>query len=266
MSRRGIQWAGFAIMTVTNQRVGGASDRPILAWVLSGLVVLACWGYLFAGAGTGMSTLMTTTPLFPPSLEVVPVMGPWSGGYAVIMVGMWWSMMIAMMAPGFIVATRNDSALRGTGTAGVLRFNIGYALVWLLFSVAATVLQYTLEAQAVVHGLRMWSIDKGLSIGLLIFAGLYQFSNVKRRGMRACEAILSREAEFRAGVRYGANCVLSTFALMLLLFVGGVMNLYWIVLLTAVVTAEKMLKRCKQPIGAGISIACFLAAALILGF
>jgi predicted metal-binding membrane protein len=54
------------------------------------------------------------------------------------------------------------------------------------------------------------------------------------------------------GLTHGAYCVGCCLALMLLLFVGGVMNLIWIAGLTLVVLAEKFLPqgpRLRVPIG-----------------
>jgi predicted metal-binding membrane protein len=67
------------------------------------------------------------------------------------------------------------------------------------------------------------------------------------------------------GVAHGAYCVGCCLALMLLLFVGGVMNLIWIAGLTLFVLAEKFLpqgRRLSVPIGvllivAGAALAAF---------
>ena len=55
------------------------------------------------------------------------------------------------------------------------------------------------------------------------------------------------------GARHGAFCVGCCWLLMALLFVGGVMNLAWIALLTLLVAAEKLL-----PAGRGVAIAAGL--------
>jgi predicted metal-binding membrane protein len=46
---------------------------------------------------------------------------------------------------------------------------------------------------------------------------------------------------FMLGVRHGAYCVGCCWLLMALLFVGGVMNLVWIAVLTLIVLVEKLL-------------------------
>ena len=59
------------------------------------------------------------------------------------------------------------------------------------------------------------------------------------------------------GFRHGWYCLGCCYALMLLLFVGGVMNLAWVAALTLAVAIEKMLPR-------GELIAKVLGAGLIL--
>ena len=59
------------------------------------------------------------------------------------------------------------------------------------------------------------------------------------------------------GFRHGWYCLGCCYALMILLFVGGIMNLAWVAALTLAVAIEKMLPR-------GERIAQFLGAGLIL--
>ena len=89
-----------------------------------------------------------------------------------------------------------------------------------------------------------------LAAALLIAAGLYQLSPLKEACLRHCRnpaQFLSRHyrpgptGAFRLGVYHGAYCVGCCWLLMALLFVGGVMNLAWIALLTLLVAAEKLL-------------------------
>ena len=56
------------------------------------------------------------------------------------------------------------------------------------------------------------------------------------------------------GLLHGTFCIGCCWLLMALLFVGGVMNLAWIALLTLMVAAEKLL-----PFGRYVSIAASLA-------
>ena len=85
---------------------------------------------------------------------------------------------------------------------------------------------------------------------LLLIAGVYQFSGLKRICLSRCRtpfAFLLGEwrdgvaGAFRMGIRHGLFCLGCCWALMALLFVGGVMNLAWIAALSLVVATEKML-------------------------
>lgn len=126
----------------------------------------------------------------------------------------------------------------------------GYLLAWTAFSLAATLGQWGLE-----RGLAMTSMSpgiRGLFGGLvLIAAGVYQWTPLKRACLRQCRAPLAfiqRHGGFRRsplgslriGCRHGLYCVGCCWALMALLFVGGVMNILWIAVISAFVLAEKV--------------------------
>jgi predicted metal-binding membrane protein len=85
---------------------------------------------------------------------------------------------------------------------------------------------------------------------VLVAVGLYQLSPLKSACVSQCRSpgqFISRhwrpgwEGAFRLGVIHGAYCVGCCWMLMGLLFVGGVMNLLWVVGLTILVAAEKLL-------------------------
>lgn len=172
---------------------------------------------------------------FPPPMDLAVMAQNWSAYYALVMVGMWWSMMMAMMLPGTILQSHSQWSFTGQSVG----FFVQYALVWLAFSVTATALQYCLERLDLLHGMRMWSIDETLSIALLLVAGTYQFLPMKRAAIRHCNATVNLAATPMSGLRYGGHCLIATTPLMLLLYVGGAMNLYWIIGLSGVVTIEK---------------------------
>jgi len=84
---------------------------------------------------------------------------------------------------------------------------------------------------------------------LLAIAGVYQWSPIKRVCLATCQspmAFLTRRwrsgslGAFRMGAEHGVHCVGCCWALMLLLFAGGVMNLTVIAALTALVAFEKL--------------------------
>jgi len=236
-------------------------DRWIVGFGLIVLFLLA-WAYLLGGAGTGMSLAqMTSASLFPHSDRIgsAVALERWGVAYAAGMVGMWWVMMVAMMTPSVAPiillqaqaarhaeakGAENAPALRQTGT-----FAAGYLLIWLVFSGAATFLQWALEAGGLLSTMAMGSQSVWLSASLLFAAGVYQFSPIKNFCLRHCQApaaFLSRHwrpgtgGALRMGTIHGAYCVGCCWALMMLLFVGGVMNPIWILALATIVLLEKI--------------------------
>ncbi len=217
------------------------------ALVVSGLllVVISCWAYLWMGAGSmqdmgGM--------LLPMGSDV------WTPGYAVMMLTMWAVMMMAMMLPsaapmlllyGSIARTRH--ARGGQASASGI-FALGYVAVWTVFSLLATGLQFGLERAALLSPM-METSSQVLAGAVLTVAGIYQWTPLKQACLRRCRSPLDfvlthwREGSrgaFLMGLSHGMYCVGCCWLLMLLLFVGGVMNLAWIAGLAVFVLVEKL--------------------------
>jgi predicted metal-binding membrane protein len=121
---------------------------------------------------------------------------------------------------------------------------------WFGFAFAATGAQWALERAALLTPM-MASTSKVVGGVLLIMAGLYQWSPLKDTCLASCRApllFIQRYGGFRRnglgaleiGLRHGAYCVGCCWALMTLLFVGGVMNVLWIAAIAALVLAEKV--------------------------
>ena len=228
-------------------------------WVVALCLLLLCllsWYYLFAGAGTGMSTVAMSTWQFPPPIYDSMGQGNWSPAYWGIMLLMWWVMMIAMMVPSAApmillyarVCRRHQPEQRSVIPTAY--FLLGYVIAWLVFSVVATLLQWCLEQAGLVHSMMMWSSSYLLSAGFLLAAGIYQLSPLKAVCLQHCRSpagYLSanwrkgRSGALQMGLRHGIFCVGCCWFLMLLLFVGGIMNLVWIAGLAIFVLLEKML-------------------------
>ena len=130
-------------------------------------------------------------------------------------------------------------------------FLAGYLIVWGGFSALATLAQVELIALG-------WIDDMGVTTGrvgaaVLLFAvGLYQWLPAKRACLAHCQSpvdFLVREyrpghtGALQMGLRHGRYCLGCCWALMLLLFVGGVMNLLWVAAIAALVFAEKVIGR-----------------------
>lgn len=225
-------------------------------------ITLLCWVFLLSGAGMSMSALEMTRMemmqmhrvLSGQSLMAeggiamrVPV---WSPGHWVVMFFMWWIMMIAMMLPTATptalhfatharVQAPNDSVLPST-----FCFVFAYLLVWAGFSLAAVVLQWGLQRAALLSPMLV-SGSLSLDGFLLLAAGLYQFLPLQRQALKFCrsckEAMPSRwrDGAFSMGLEEGKRCLTVCAPLMLLLFLAGVMNVYWIVALSLLVFVQK---------------------------
>ncbi len=169
----------------------------------------------------------------------------------------WVSMMAAMMFPAAIPIVEHFDAIqrsrsrRSTGQRAVQTwvFLAGYLVVWSLFGVGAYLLSLVLPALGMMTpGLR---VDYPLAAGLiLIVAGLYQLSPLKRACLETCrspQSILPHSwrdgyaGSFRMGIEQGVNCLGSSWALMLVLFVVGMMNLVGMIILTVVIFIEKVI-------------------------
>jgi predicted metal-binding membrane protein len=129
-------------------------------------------------------------------------------------------------------------------------FGAGYFVAWAAFSLLATVVQWALEQTALLDA-AMASTSSLLGAVVLIVAGSYQWTRLKDVCLVECQkpfAFVMRNGGFRKdalgsvmlGLRHGGYCVGCCWALMALLFVGGAMNLLWIVLLALVVLLEKV--------------------------
>ncbi|MES0811330.1 DUF2182 domain-containing protein [Roseibium sp. SCPC15] len=195
------------------------------------------WAYVLTGSGTGMSVWAMTRLSLPPAQHVAGLVVDWTASYALQMVMMWWTMMLAMML--LPIGLNEFNRFRRSTVLDILVFLCGYSFVWLLFAIAATGLQWGLERAALLHPFMMWSVSPNLSAALLAGAGVYQLTDLKSRTRSACR--LSR-LSLHSALAFGQNCVLSTGPLMLLFFVGGAMNLVWMTGLTLIVLAERCLE------------------------
>ena len=203
------------------------------AIVVSGVALLALVGWWYISAGAGMPVGGMAAMREPPLPALIL---------------MWWLMMVAMMLPSAVPAILLYARVREIrGSDGAIAqtwvFLAGYLAVWLLFSIVAG------GAQRLVTGPSMALHDRYAEGAVLIAAGLYQLSPLKNACLSRCRSpaqFLSRHwrpawgGAVRLGMLHGADCVGCCWMLMALLLVGGVMNLWWIVGLTAIVTIEKL--------------------------
>jgi len=165
--------------------------------------------------------------------------------------GVWVTMMAAMMLPSVLpmVLLYARVARERSGAAPTWLFVGGYLAAWTA---------YGLLAYAASRGLR--SLDAGffawdragpwIAGGAVAAAGLYELTPLKDVCLRHCRTPLhfvlhgwraGRLGAVRMGGEHGLWCVGCCFGLMLALFALGVMSLFWMAAIGAVIFAEKVL-------------------------
>lgn len=264
-------------MTTSIKRRTG-SGRPATAIALMA-VTATCWVYLFAlrsemGDMTAMADMGTMSGVgemeTARSILAMPMTSAWTLGDIVLMWTMWAVMMAAMMIPsatpmiqaysvtvGSAPKAGSSSGSSGSsvlsGSTGL--FVVGYLVAWSGFAVLATAAQWALHDAALVDAMGT-STTRWISGPVLLTAGAYQFSNVKDVCLGSCRTPLGfLLSEWRAGPRgaammglhHGTLCIGCCWALMALLFVLGVMNLWWIALVATVVLIEKITRSTMVP-------------------
>lgn len=229
------------------------------ALVLAGLgvTIALAWAWLLTGAVPGLGGWRPAGSMDMAGMDM-PGMGGglggsaiWSGG-SVVVFTMWTVMMIAMMLPGAAPAILLFAALSRSRASGAMFppiavFAAGYLLVWTGFAAVATMAHLAMQHAALVSpALRTTS---GVVAALLLAAaGVYQFTPLKAACLRHCRSPIQFFARhwrsgaagtLRLGVLHGGYCVGCCWVLMGLLFVGGVMNLWWVAALAAFILVEK---------------------------
>jgi predicted metal-binding membrane protein len=266
-----------------------------LAIVCLALLAALGWIYLglmLAGMGSGSGTPVPDTLAARIGLSgwsratfdvlCQPTFGTAAGGAAAAaaIVSMWIAMVAAMMLPTAgpmiltYVETAGTASRRGDRAASPLLLIAGYGLVWAGFAVIAAALQLALTRAALLDP-SMASASALFSGAVFAGAGVYQFSALKE----ACVTLCQRPAPFfaanwpeqprdvfRLGVRQGLYCLGCCWAMMLVMFAVGVMNVIWMAALGFIMAAEKIAAttRLSKTIGAVfIAIgAAFVAAAV----
>lgn len=223
-------------------------ERLLVLGGIAGLAGLA-WLDLWRRAGdTAMQAAM-------------PRLMPWSLADLISAAFMWAVMMIAMMLPSatpmlflFAGSQRKQREL-GRSTTPTALLAIGYLTVWLTFSLLGASLQWTFQAFLLLSP-HLATTSPYLGSAFLLLAGGYQLTPWKDACLVHCQSPLSfllahwREGHWgalRMGLHHGAYCLGCCWALMGLLFVGGVMNLLWVAVLAGLVLLEKAVARGPWP-------------------
>jgi predicted metal-binding membrane protein len=235
-------------ITAGSGALSGALARPrVLALGCIVALVAAGWAYLgLVLAGQRVGGIL--------AVLCGPVSGTAGAAGIALTFAMWCAMVLAMMLPtaGPMIVTYSQlaetAAEKGEPAASPLALTGGYLAVWLAGAAGLTALQLVLA--------RLWGLDASLiSAGpllagaLFLVAGLYQFSTLKYACLKQCQHPLPfffgnwtarARGIFGLGVRQGLYCLGCCWAMMLLMFTLGVMNVVWMALLGIVMTIEKL--------------------------
>lgn len=210
---------------------------------------------LTAGALLLLAALAWAILLSPSEMTMAPAAnGCWVGD-AFAFVGMWGVMMAAMMLPSampMMMLYRTVSAkLRQTGERAIptLLFAATYLGVWLLAGVPVYAASRGIEELS-ERSARFTTIA-AYAVGIvLIAAGVYELSAFKHACLRKCKSPLQFLTEhwrsgygptFLLAIKHSLYCLGCCAALMVILVAAGAMNLIWVLIVTVVVFAEKIL-------------------------
>lgn len=234
-------------------------------------VIFAAWGYLFY-----QHWLMSSQPMssmwMPPS-----ALTPWQWQDYLLIYSMWAIMMCAMMLPSAIPMIYAFSKVSHQRSANAHRliiiFIFAYFLVWLLFSVALSLLQKQLHDLNWLSPM-MENQNRLLSGGIFLLTGLYQLTPVKNACLKHCQTPVGfllnhwrngQKGAFIMGFTHGLNCLGCCWAQMLLMFSVGVMNIIATALITLLILIEKTLPLQSRPYCIVSGLAFCVWGSVILG-
>jgi predicted metal-binding membrane protein len=239
-------------------------DRTVVVAAL-GAVVLLAWALLLAATGVGAPDAHAGAHA---------AHGAVLGRLLAVLI-MWAVMMVAMMLPSaaptillFAALTRTRASASPLPPTAI--FVAGYVLLWGVFSLVATAAHMALEHAALVSS-AMRTTTSVLAGLLLVAAGVYQWTPLKHACLRNCRTpihFVTRHwragpgGALRLGLFHGVYCVGCCWALMGLLFVGGVMNVAWVAALAVFVLLEKT-TFLGTPVGRSVSGVGLIAAGAI---
>src|SRR5437867_7466221 len=153
--------------------------------------------------------------------------------------GVWVTMTAAMMLPSAAPAARHVARL--AGRVPTLLFTAGYLAVWTGYGLLA----YGVFRLVTSFDIGQLAWDRGgpyAAGGVIVAAGLYELTPLKRVSLRRCRSTPHGNA-FRSGLAHGLDCVGCSGALMAVLFVLGAMSLFWMAVVAVVIFVEKVLPR-----------------------
>jgi len=225
-------------------RLGAVFARPKLI-AFACIAVMAGLGWLVLGlqaAGVGLFEVLCR-PL-----------AAGGAGDAAFIAGMWSAMTLAMMlpsaAPMILTYTEiaDTAARKGEPIVSPFAIAAGYSAVWLGFAGVAALAQIVLT-RAAFAGTGITPVSAWFSGAIFMGAGLYQFSALKHACLTECQQPFSfffanwkttARGVFGLGLQQGLFCLGCCWAMMLLMFATGIMNVIWMAALGMVMALEKI--------------------------
>ncbi len=178
----------------------------------------------------------------------------WTAWDFILLFLMWLTMMLAMMTPTaapmvmMFTTVNKQKKVRQQPYVSTFIFLAGYLVAWAIFSIVASAIQWPLHESGLLNPM-MNSRSYLMSGGILILAGLYQWTPMKNVCLEHCRTPLGflmtawkdgNFGAFKMGLHHGLFCVGCCWALMAILFAVGVMNMLWVTLITIFVLVEKI--------------------------
>ena len=228
-----------------SKRLTSMTKNQLAALIVLFVTIISAWLYLFYQHWQ-MTTLPMSAMWMPPSNAAA-----WHWHDFGLVYLMWATMMAAMMLPSAIpmilVYTRVSTQRHQQVSVNTLMFSLAYLLIWLVFSVALTLVQWQM------HGLHfltpmMVMQQEYLAAAIFLLAGCYQLTPLKTAFLRACRTPMGflltewrdgPAGAFKMGLKHGGDCVGCCWAQMLIMFAVGVMSLVGMALITLLIMVEK---------------------------
>ena len=267
----------FTHLTPAEAGIGQIFARPKA--VAAGCVIIIAglgWFYLALLIAAPASSWFATVQALCRTLPE----GAWSFSAAAVTASMWSAMTLAMMLPSASPMIQTYAEIAETAArkseriVSPLVIAAGYASVWLVFSLLATVIQIVLTRAALLNT-GITSASEILAGAIFIGAGVYQFSALKHACLTHCQNpfpffftnwATTPGGVFRLGVEQGLYCLGCCWAMMMVMFAVGAMNVAWMAGLAAVMTIEKLLTGRRFAHGVGVALIVVGTGIAVSGF
>ena len=243
--------------------LAAAFGRP-KAIAVGCVIALAALGWLYLalavadmGGGASLGPGMGLLDSLPRAVQAIcrPLFGEAAPAHGVALIAlMWAAMTLAMMLPtaGPMILTyaeiADTAARKGERIVSPVVLASGYLVMWLGYAVVATAAQIAFTRLALMDT-GMTSASVLFSGAIFIGAGVYQFTPLKHACLNQCQRPFpfffanwqtTAKGVFRLGVQQGLYCLGCCWAMMLVMFAVGVMNVVWMAGLGIVMTIEKI--------------------------